>query len=195
MAQPKVSSYHRDQHCTDDLVTNKKALDTHLGSFKPARLSNGEPSNLESIDSGFTPQRTVSAGLVVEPPTNKKPGKPSGKRKYGTPASKRLTHRKGKAKAKATAAIDNTSWKAQDRSGSKTWDFRADTTFVVFCNVIGIEPGEIWWYQGVGMADGAPVSTEGEYKKLLRVALSGKQKGQEPLQLWKSSNEDWESPS
>jgi hypothetical protein len=38
---------------------------------------------------------------------------------------------------------------------------------VVFCNVIGIELGEIWWYQGVGMADGAPVSTKGEYKKLL----------------------------
>ena len=109
MAQPKVSSYHRDQHCTDDLVTNKKALDTHLGSFKPARLSNGEPSNLESIDSGFTPQRTVSARLVVEPLTNKKPGKPLGKRKYGTLASKRLTYRKGKAKAKATAAINNTS--------------------------------------------------------------------------------------
>ena len=45
------------------------------------------------------------------------------------------------------------------------------------------------------MANRALVSTKGEYKKLLRVALSGKEKGQEPLRLWKSSNEDWESPS
>ena len=119
-------------------------MDTYLRSFKPARLSNREPSNLEPIDLGFTLQRIVSARLVVEPPTNKKPRRPLGKRKHGTPASKRLTHRKGKAKAKATAAIDSTSWKAQDRSESKTWDFRANTTFVVFCNVIGIEPGEIW---------------------------------------------------
>ena len=109
MAQPKVSSYYRDQHCIDNLVTNKKALDTYLRSFKLARLSNREPSNLESIDLGFTPQRTVSARLVVEPLTNKKLGKPLRKRKYRTLASKRLTHRKGKAKAKATAAIDNTS--------------------------------------------------------------------------------------
>jgi hypothetical protein len=74
-------------------------------------LSNGELSNLELIDLGFTLQRTVSTGLVVEPPTNKKPGRPLGKQKHGTPTSKRLTYRKGKAKAKATAAIGSTSWK------------------------------------------------------------------------------------
>ena len=54
MVQLKVSSCYRDQHYTNDLITNKKALDTHLRSFKPTQLSNREPSNLEPIDLGFT---------------------------------------------------------------------------------------------------------------------------------------------
>jgi hypothetical protein len=138
-----------------------------------------------AIDPAPVPQNPMTQITVTKKPRNKN----TARKMQG-----RVTTRNGRNLRNGKAKATTINWKAYDKKTDKSWEFRENTTFAQFSSTIGSTTTDIWWYQGFKMCQEAALSTEEEFDRLLQVVLSGLEHGHDKIDIWKSSEDDFNSP-